>query len=81
MKLWQKGAYLVNHKVCLDERYGDTFATLKILFTPSFSSLTIPNSTNALAICGFLEYLLTFIVSKVTKPPSFPGEDISILLL
>lgn len=29
-----RGQYLTTTKMCLDERYGDTFATLKLMFTP-----------------------------------------------
>ena len=29
-----RGQYLQNTKVCLDERYGETYATIKLLFSP-----------------------------------------------
>lgn len=29
-----RGQYLMNHKVCLDERYSDTYVNTKLLFTP-----------------------------------------------
>lgn len=32
--LEMRGEYLMSTKVCLDERYGETYATLKLLFSP-----------------------------------------------
>ena len=43
---------------------NDSCISSYIRFTPSFNSLTYPNSVNTLAIRGFLEYLVYSFVSS-----------------